>query len=324
MKIAIKFNRFYYFCKVCKKNIFSVTQHGSRKISLEDVPEQGLLAFIKSLIKKSHSLDNDSNLAEEIHDLMDEGQAKGLITDEESHMVSGVLELKETVIHSIMIPRTEISSAPVASTLGEITNLVTRCGHTRIPIHNDNIDKIVGILHAKDLLKLLGNPPDSKIPPEILRKPYFVPENQKVSELLKNMKDQKTHLAIVTDEYGGTAGIITIEDILEEIVGEIMDEHDKDLPLLTIIDDESLLVDARLEVEKLEEQLNFKLPEGDFESVGGFIIHLIGRIPQANEKVSFEDMEITIQTADQRKIDKVLIKRKTPPGPSKENKDAQS
>jgi CBS domain containing-hemolysin-like protein len=290
---------------------------------LEDDSEQGLIALFKSLIKKKTHLGNSDDLAEEIHDLMDEGQAKGIITNEESHMVSGVLDLKETKAHSIMIPRTEISSAPIESTLGEIIELVAQCGHTRIPIHNDNIDEIVGVLHAKDLLKLWGKDPASKIPADILRGPYYVPESRKISELLRDMKRDKAHLAVVTDEYGGTAGIITFEDIIEEIVGEIMDEHDSEEPLLTIIDDETLLVDARLEVEKLEDYLNVELPKGEFESVGGFIIHLLGRIPDPKEKTSFEDLEITVQKADPRKIHKVLITRKAPPDSSREEKNLQ-
>jgi hemolysin (HlyC) family protein len=287
---------------------------------LEDDSGKGFFSLIKTLIKKKPPLGDSSDLAEEIHDLMDEGQAKGLISDEETHMVNGVLDLKETRAHSIMIPRTEISSAPANSTLGEVIRLVTDCGHTRIPIHNDNIDEIVGILHAKDLLKFLGEPPTSEIPLEILRKPYFVPGTQKVSKLLKDLKEKKNHLAIVTDEYGGTAGIITIEDILEEIVGEIMDEHDPDKPLLTAIDEKSILVDARLEVEKLEEHLDIRLPAGDFESVGGFVIHLLGRIPKANEKVPFEDFTITVREADQRKIEKILITRNPPSHSPKEEK----
>ena len=280
---------------------------------MEDDSEQGFLGFIKSLIKKKTRLGHSDDLTEEIHDLMDEGQAKGLITNEESHMVYGVLDLKETKAHSIMVPRTEIRSASADSTLGEVINLVTNCGHTRIPIHKDNIDNIVGILHAKDLLKLLGKAPESRIPLNILRKAFFVPENRRVSELLKDLQEKMTHLAIVTDEYGGTAGIITIEDILEEIVGEIMDEHDHEEPLLEVLDDGSLLVDARLEVEKLGAQLKMDLPEGDFESVGGFIIHIIGRIPEVNEKVSFQEIEMTIKKGDQRKIEKVLISRKDAP-----------
>ena len=289
---------------------------------MEDDSGLGFFGFIRSLIKKKPHLGNSNDLAEEIHDLMDEGQAKGIITNEESHMVSGVLDLKEIKAHSIMIPRTEISSAPINSTLGEVINLVADCGHTRIPIHNDNIDEIVGILHAKDLLKLWGEDPATKIPNGILRTPYYAPETRKISDLLKDLKDAKTHLVIVTDEYGGTAGIITIEDIIEEIVGEIMDEHDSEESLLTIINDESFLVDARLEVEKLEKHLNVALPMGEFESVGGFIIHLLGRIPDLNEKVMFEDLEFTVQKADQRKIDKILITRKTLPNSLEEVNNA--
>ncbi|MBW2143419.1 MAG: HlyC/CorC family transporter, partial [Deltaproteobacteria bacterium] len=217
--------------------------------------------------------------------------------------------------------RTEISSAPADSTLGKIIELVTDCGHTRIPIFDENIDQISGILHAKDLLRLLGKDPESGIPPDILREPYFVPAIQNVSQLLKDLKEKKTHLAIVTDEYGGTAGIITIEDILEEIVGEIMDEHDDEQPLLTVMDDKTLLVDARLEVKKLEEHLTVELPEGDFESVGGFIIHLLGRIPQVDETISFGDLEIIIKNADQRKINKVLIRPNPHPDPNIPNSD---
>lgn len=274
---------------------------------MEDDSEKSFFGLIKSLIKKRAHLDHSEDLTEEIHELMDEGQARGFISDEESHMVYGVLDLKEQKAHSIMIPRTEILSASVDSTLGEVIDLVTDCGHTRIPIHRENIDQIVGILNAKDLLKLLGKDPSSRIPSEILRKPFFVPKNRRVSELLKDMQEKTTHLAIVTDEYGGTAGIITIEDILEEIVGEIMDEHDNEEPLLCPLDDGSLLVDARLGVEKLEEALKRDLPKGDFESVGGFIIHLLGRIPEVEETISFGDVEMTVKEGDQRKIDKILV-----------------
>ncbi len=274
---------------------------------MEDDSDQSLLDRIKSLFWKKSNLQKGTDLTEEIHDLMNEGQAKGLISDEESDMVYGVLDLKETKAHSIMIPRTVISSASIHSTLGEVKKLVSECGHTRIPICEDSIDEIVGILHAKDLLKFWAEDASSPIPPEILRKPYFVPEHQKVSELLGDLRAKKTHLAIVTDEYGGTAGIITIEDILEEIVGEIMDEHDDEPPLLSVLDDSSVLVDARLEVEKLGEHFGIKLPDGQFESVGGFIIHLLGRIPKAGERVRYGNLDMTIKSADQRKIHKILI-----------------
>jgi CBS domain containing-hemolysin-like protein len=278
---------------------------------LEEDSDRGILNKILSLFKKPH-LQNGSDLAEEINDLMDEGHAKGFITDEESEMVHGVLELKETTASSIMIPRTDISSASIDSTLGELINLVTICGHTRIPIYKESIDEIIGILHAKDLLKQLGEDPDSKISTSILRKTYFVPGSKKVSTLLRDLKAKKTHLAIVTDEYGGTAGIITIEDILEEIVGEILDEHDHEQPLLTVVDENTILVDARMEVEKLEEHFEIKLPEGEYESVGGFIINILEKIPEVGEIIRHENLEIIIEAADKRKIDRVRITRDIP------------
>lgn len=284
---------------------------------MEDDSDKGLRGLLKSLLKK-RTIDDSSDLAEGLQDLMDEGQAKGFMTDEESEMVHGVLELKETRIHSILIPRTEISSASINSTLGEVIELVNDCGHTRIPIYKNSIDEVAGILHAKDLLKLWGEDSSALLPAWILRKPYLVPENQRVSELLREMKAKKTHLAIVTDEYGGTSGIITIEDILEEIVGEILDEHDNEEPLLNVIDAQTLLVDARLKIEKLVEHLRISLPAGDFESVGGFIIYLLGRIPGIAEKIRHGDLEFTIQSANQRKIDKVLIKHNPTPEPAQE------
>jgi len=283
---------------------------------LEDDSDQNLFGFIKNLIRKKPHLHKGSDLTEEIQGLMDEGQAKGLISDEESHMVHGVLDLKDTKAHSIMIPRTEISSASINSTLGEVIKLVSDCGHTRIPFYRHNIDEVVGILHAKDLLKHWGKDLDSIIPFEVLRKPYFVPETQNVNELLKEFKSKNTHLAVVTDEYGGTAGIITIEDILEEIVGEIMDEHDSEPSLMTKLDDNAVLVDARLEIEKLEGHFCFKLPDGEFESVGGFIIHLLGKIPKKDEKINFKDLEMTIKSSDERKIDKILITRRISSDPT--------
>jgi magnesium and cobalt transporter len=274
---------------------------------LEEDPSQSPLRFFRSLFKRTAHIHKGEDLTEEIHDLMNEGQAKGFFTGEESEMVYGVLDLRDTTVHSIMIPRTGIVSASIDSTLGEVIELVNNCGHTRIPIFRESIDDIVGILHAKDLLRLWGNDPQTPLPPDILRRPYFVPPAKCVSELLKELKERKSHLAIVTDEYGGTAGIITIEDILEEIVGEIQDEHDREPPFLTRLDEKSILVDARLEIEKLEDHFGITLPRNGYESVGGFIIHLLGRIPKIGEKVRFDNLEMTIKSAGVRKIDEIVI-----------------
>jgi len=280
------------------------------------------LDFITSLLGKRKIRDERAYLKQEIGDLINEGRAKGLISSEESRMVQGVLHLKQIQAHSIMVPRTDISSAPINATLGEVIELVNECGHTRIPISKDSLDKIVGILHAKDLLKLWGKDPHSTLPRDILRKPHFVPYTKSASEVLKELKEKKTHLAIVMDDYGGTAGIITAEDIIEEIVGEIMDEHDHDPPLLTVISPNTVSVDARLEIEKLAEHFGIELPQGDFESVGGFIINLVGKVPKVNEKVVFNNLEMIIQSADMRKIHRILV-RHLPSAPKKEAHEAE-
>ena len=276
---------------------------------MEGESSQGFFAFIRDFIRKKTHPEGSNAIAEEIHDLMDEGKAKGLVSDEESHMVHGVLELRETQAHSIMVPRTEMSAAPDKATLGEVLQLVRECGHTRIPIFSGTIDKIEGVLHAKDLLKLWGESLEITIPPELLRRPFFVPETRPLAEILRELKERQTHMAVVTDEYGGTAGIVTIEDILEEIVGEILDEHDKDIPFLTDMEDGTVLVDARLDAEKLEEFFGIRLPVGDYESVGGLIIHLLGRIPEEGESVTFGGINLVIRKSDQRKIDEVLIEK---------------
>lgn len=281
-------------------------------LSLEDNSKHSILHIIKSLFKKRPHIEDVDDLEEEIHELIDEGQAKGLISDEESQMVYSVLELKETTVASIMVPRTDVAFANINSTLGEVIELINKCGHTRIPISDSSIDDIVGILHAKDLLKLWGKDLSSKIPKEILRPPYFVPENKRIADLLKELKKRKTHLAIVTDEYGGTSGIVTLEDIIEEIVGEIMDEHDSEEPLLIPLGKDSVYVDARLDIDKLEEYLGVEFPKGDYESVGGFIIYLLGRIPKENEVIIFNDLEIIIKKANPRRIHKVIVRKKKP------------
>ncbi len=283
---------------------------------MEEDSDQGLLSRFKSFFRKTKPRDEGAELTEEIYELMDEGQAKGLISGEVSEMVHAVLDLKETKAYEIMVPRTQVVSAPLTISLADAIKLISDCGHTRIPIYKDSIDEISGILHAKDLLKMCSNEPSSKIPPDILRKPHFVSFNQKASDVLRELKERKAHLAIVTDEYGGMAGIITVEDVIEEIVGEIMDEHDKERHLMNVLDENTVSVDARLEVEKLAEHFNMPVPEGEFESVGGLVLHLLGRIPQVNDKVSFEDLEMTVQSADSRRIGKILVNRKTSSPPS--------
>ena len=269
---------------------------------MEDDPERSFFSLLKSLFKRKSHIDDSNDLNVEIHDLMDEGQAKGLISDDESHMVYGVLDLKEMKAHSIMVPRMEISSASLDSTLRQVIDLVTECGHTRIPIHKDNIDQIVGILHSKDLLRFLGENGESNLPQEVLRAPFFVPETRRVSDLLKDLQEKRHHLAVVTDEYGGTAGIITIEDILEEIVGEIMDEHDNETDRLIPLDDGGFLVAAPLEVEKLEEAMQIELPEETLSPWAVLSSICLAESPKWAKKFHFKGWKLLSRRAINEKL----------------------
>jgi len=224
-------------------------------------------------------------------------------------MIQSILELRETVAREVMVPRTEIVAINDNSTIEDILALILKHGHTRMPFYNDNIDNIVGILNVKDLLRFWFEPFQRDDLISILRKTYYIPETKNTHLLLHELKEKKSHMAIVIDEYGGTSGLVTLEDLIEEIVGEIHDEHDIDENPFTILPDGEILVDSRVEIEEFEEYFGMEVPEGQFETLGGFIFYLIKKIPVVGETITYENLEIAIEVADERSIKKVRIKR---------------
>jgi magnesium and cobalt transporter len=259
----------------------------------------------------------DQDLEKEIQELLEEGEARGLISQQESDMIEAVLELGETTSGQIMTPRTALCTLPLHDNVDKVVAAVVTSGHSRIPVYSDNLDHIVGILHAKDLLAHWGKTTDDGFRlSDIIRQPLFVPQSMAIEQLLTVFNRERTHLAVVVDEYGGTAGVITMEDVLEEIVGDISDEHDITHTMLMQEPDGSLLVDGRLRMEDLSEHLRLELPEelpeGRFETVGGFITTLLGRLPKLHEEVAYDCLTMRIEDSDQRKINKVRISL-TPP-----------
>ncbi|MFH1137988.1 MAG: hemolysin family protein [Pseudomonadota bacterium] len=248
---------------------------------------------------------------EEIQELIDQGAEKGVITPGEGEMIQSIFELGETVAREIMVPRTSVTAAPRGSTIGQIIELLLKNGHSRLPIFDGDIDHIVGVLHAKELLALWGRSPDESLPEELIRPPIFFPESKKVVDLMTEVRTKKSHLAIILDEYGGTAGLVTLEDIIEEIIGDIHDEYDVEEEPITRVDDNTFLVDARVNIEDLSDYIGVDLPEGEYETVGGFISDLVGRVPSENEQVEFRDLLMTIRSADERKISQVEIRLQT-------------
>lgn len=267
---------------------------------------KSLLSLLKKLFKER----DVSRLEDEIQAIIDAGEEEGLIDPQSGEMIQSILEFRDTIAREVMIPRTEIVAISAGAKIEEIMELICRHGHTRMPVYRENIDHIIGVVNVKDLLKFWSKPVTGKDFLSILRKPYYIPETKNISQLLHELKQKKYHMAIVIDEYGGTSGLVTLEDLIEEIVGEIHDEHDTEE--LGIVDhpDGYTLVDGRVEIEQLEEHFGVTFGEGKYETLGGLILNAIKRIPATGETVTVDDFEMVIAAADERTIKKVRMRRK--------------
>lgn len=248
---------------------------------------------------------------EEIKTLVDIGEEEGIIEEEEREIIEGVFEFSETLAREVMVPRVDIVALDVNSTFEEAIDTINMSGHSRIPIYEETIDNIVGILYAKDLLKYFGlkNPPPLKA---IMRSPYYVPETKPIDELFREMRAQKIHMAIIIDEYGGTAGLVTIEDILEELVGEIMDEYDiNEESMVKEIAPDEIIVDGRMNLEELNEMLGVNLPAEETDTIAGFVYDHISHIPKAGEEFEYDGVLIRVEEVRGRRITKLRIKKVT-------------
>ncbi len=228
-------------------------------------------------------------------------------------MINAVIELGDRRIHQVMVPRIHIVSIPASASFDEAIELVVQEGHSRIPVYETSVDEVVGILYAKDLLPFLKS--TSAEPPSLrslLRTPVFVPESLSIDDLLHEFQRRKVHMAIVLDEYGGTAGLVTIEDLLEEIVGEIQDEYDEEEPLIERLGDDRARIDGRAAVEDLVELWDIKLEledEEEYDTVGGLVYHRIGGVPQPGDEVLLNGLRLTVESTDGRRVAKVLVVR---------------
>jgi len=246
---------------------------------------------------------------EELLNVVGEGEKDGVVDEEEREMIESVLEFRDTTVSEIMTPRTEIVGLSAEATLSETKKTIVQAGHSRYPVYEESIDNIIGMLYAKDLLQNLEPDQDTTGIRNRIREPYFVPASKTLRDVLHDFQDQKVHLAVVLDEYGGTAGVVTIEDVLEELVGEITDEHEppQSEPLKRI-DENTIEVDARCEVDELNDEYGLNIPEGDgYETIGGFAFSQLGYIPKTAEEFDHENLHITILDAGQRKINRLRI-----------------
>ena len=229
-------------------------------------------------------------------------------------MVQGIVSLSESNVREIMVPRIDVVSISMSTRLPEIIKVVADCGHSRFPVFHDTIDNIVGMLYAKDLLGYLGKNGDGFELERVIRPAYFVPESKKLDSLLREFQRRRVHIAVVVDEYGGTSGIVCLEDIIEEIVGEIQDEFDNETEDLLKIGEGVYLCDARANLEWLNEEIGLSLPTEDYDTLGGFVFDLFDKIPARYEKMTYGNMDFVIQSMEGHKIKiiKIVIHRETP------------
>jgi len=230
---------------------------------------------------------------------------KGLEEDQRQ-MIRGVVELSDTTVKEVMVPRTDTVFLSAAASKEELLKCIFESGHSRFPVYQDTVDKVIGILHVKDVLKVLLNDSPFDIN-TMVRKPFFVPVSKHINDLLRELRRKKTHIAVVVDEYGGVSGIVTMEDIIEEIIGDIQDEFDQETEDVVNISEGVWLCDARVNLEFLAEETNMDLPIDDFDTLGGFVFDLFGKIPVKSEKIEYKDYDFIIQEMDGHKINSIKI-----------------
>lgn len=244
---------------------------------------------------------------EEIRLLVDVGEEKGTIHESEKEMINNIFEFDNKIVSEIMTHRTEIAGIPISASLDEVLDIIKRKKFTRFPVYEDNIDNIIGILNVKDLLFLLEDNDQDFDLKKLLRQPYFVPESKKTDELFKELQSTKTHMAVAIDEYGGTAGIVTIEDLIEEIVGNIFDEYDEEEKEFEKLDENTYLINGVASLERVEYFLDVELPVEDYDTLSGFLIGQLGRIPGENEnpEIEFNGLVFKVEEMVEKRIAKV-------------------
>jgi putative hemolysin len=267
------------------------------------VPLNALERAVRRILGVSHGM-TPADAEERLRHLV-EGNAD--LEEDERDMIASVIELGEQPVREVMVPRIDIVAAPAASTVRDMLDRIIESGHSRIPIFEETIDNITGIVYAKDLLRhLRDGTQDAPVLP-LAREPSFVPETKKVDELLHEMQQKRVHVAIVVDEYGGTAGLITIEDLIEEIVGEIQDEYDVEEAMIEEVSDSEAVFDARVSIRDVNDTLDLDIDDEDFDTLGGLLYHELGKVPNVGDEVRVDGAVVTVLTTTGRRVRKVRV-----------------
>jgi len=283
--------------------------------ALLDLPARALLRWRRLGAEGTGPLDE----TEELLRLLEMEESAGLIDEDERKMIRRIMALEETAAREIMVPRIDIVAVPADSSFEDVARVIVERGYSRIPVFEDTIDNIVGVVYARAVLDYLANsakPADIK---GMARPPYFVPESKKVDELLAEMRQNKLSIAIVVDEYGGTAGLVTIEDLIEEIVGEIVDEFDVEEEPIHRVSESEAILDARVSIDALQEMFGVQVEEGDFDTVGGFVFNHLGKMPSVGEEIRVDGLVVRVLSVSGRRIKRLRVIKEEPPPPGNGN-----
>lgn len=244
---------------------------------------------------------------EELQYILEQGKESGALDSSEHELIKNVFDFNERVVKNIMVPRTKISGINIETEAGALLECLITEGYSRMPVYDETIDKIVGIVHAKDILPLLARGKHISLK-EIIRKPYFIPETKKINDLMAELQQKRIQIAIVLDEFGGTAGMVTLEDIVEELVGDIQDEYDEEKPIVEIINDREFVVNALASIYDVNSHLPHDLPEdGDFDTVSGWLGDIFGKIPDVGEQKESNGYNITVLKKSDQNIESVKL-----------------
>ncbi|MGN6625468.1 MAG: hemolysin family protein [Tepidisphaeraceae bacterium] len=270
---------------------------------------ENVVASAASGIDESSHDKANTELQSEIMAVMDEGEKEGVVDETEREMIESVMEFGDATVGPVMTARPNIVSLPCDAPLERVRSIIEDSVHSRIPVYENTLDHVIGVLYARDLLKYVGETAIAFNVREAMRQPFFVPESKLLRDLLQDFRLQKVHIAIVLDEYGGTAGLITIEDVLEQLVGDISDEHEAIEPaVFKRIDDQSAEVDARIPLDELNRMLGTRLPEdADYDTLGGFVSTHLGRIPQAGTEFEYDNAAYSVLAAEPQRVSRVKI-----------------
>jgi CBS domain containing-hemolysin-like protein len=292
-----------------------LARSGRLLIRALDPLARGVVGLGRALVPRRHEVSGPYATDDELRQLeADEEETDDELEPEERAMIRSIFELAETIVREIMVPRPDMVTVAEDAPLTAVVELAIEHGYSRIPVRDpDDEDTIVGVVYAKDLLRRVATEPQRTRWGDLVRRPTFVPETKRCDDLLRELQESAVHLAIVVDEYGEIVGLVTIEDILEEIVGEIVDEHDREEPLVELLEDGTMRVDARLGVDDLNELLGSTLPEEGWDTVGGLVFGTLGRVPVVGESIELDGLTITVEHVQGRRVGKVLVAQRTSP-----------